>query len=233
MSRLNIQRFFARPLLVLSLRSAVIGVLWLIAPFWIFLLAVLYAYFVPFFRARTLFFELLLILGIGWTLPYLPIAALGMGTLIFLVLGIKDFLIVDREAAYEAFVFLAVFILVLETMARIPNWGSGLAGAAAAGAGAIGFLLLRRIPWRDDGRERDNLAAALTAFMFVQAGMGIMFLPVNYLYQAAALFLFFVTMVRLGGEIREGKLALPAFLFQFGTFVVAEVLILAIAPWKI
>lgn len=91
------------PLLV---RSAIAALLWLYAPSWVFVLFAFYFYFNPFFQPWKILASFLVFLALTLLAPSFSGfwwygEALLVGAAFYLILGVKDLVIVDRQAAYQ------------------------------------------------------------------------------------------------------------------------------------
>ena len=96
----------------LFLKAVLLGAIWFIAPFWIFFLAAVYVYFVPFFRTKSLFWAFLAILISAMILERGILASILIAGSFFVLLGIKNFVIINRKEAYELLLFGTSFLFL-------------------------------------------------------------------------------------------------------------------------
>jgi hypothetical protein len=228
----------------LLLKAITLSVLWglgkaslasgMAMPFWLFILFACAAYFLPLFRPRSLLVPFLCVMIFAISLPFSWLAALAFGAAFFLILGIKDLVLVDRETAYESLLFLLSFLAVVSTYRLGAAWGDANGWLAVLGASLLILLLLRKIPWQEPPRERqDILPVIVFGFLALQLGLVLLFLPLDFLYQASILFLFAVFAVYSLIRIRRSEASFQMLLYYFLAFVLASGFILALNSWRI
>src|SRR3989344_4217483 len=137
-------------------RSALVFALaWLVLPFWLFCIAALALYFFPFFDPFRLWFPFFLILFFAYIISPNGWAAIFLGVLFALTLGVKRLRIVDRFSAHQILAYLLAFLLFLNFFSRAPalaGWGVFFSSVAFA---AAYFFLIRGLLWQS-GRASDD-----------------------------------------------------------------------------
>ncbi len=226
------------------LKAAALGLLWYLTvasnlrfgtSFLIFAAGALIAYFVPPFRPRALLFPLSAALLLAAVLPRQGAAAFLLGCVFLLVLGIKDLAFLDRETAYEVLVFLFIFGGSWSFYYAVLNWISLL----TAGTGLLLFSLFfyglaNALPWRDaDGGSPHAPEAALSAFLFLEAGASILFLPLDHLLQSLLLFAAGVFVAVMLAKLRGGQISERGLYYGFGILAIAAGFVLVFAGWGI
>ncbi len=174
---------------------------------------------------------------LSFFVPASALGALAFFILFFLILGIKDLILVDRGTAYEALIFLLIFLAAVLTYAAAGPWDSFGNWATLFGVGAMAVLLLRKLPWQDPPHERRPLAPVLVfGFLMFELALVLLFLSLDFLYQASILFLFGVfasyALVRLRLR-QEGARPFQPFLYYFFAFALAAGFILTLNSWRI
>lgn len=94
----------------LALKAAILAVVWMVLPGWAFLILSAYLYFVPFFDPWKLFLPFLVFLFLAFTGPPNPGFALILGSLFYVILGIKDLILIDRRSAYDIMILISLFL---------------------------------------------------------------------------------------------------------------------------
>lgn len=217
------------------LKPAVLGMLFLISPFWIFATAALSMYFVPWFRPRVLLLELLFLLLAAFFLPAVFWSGIALGVLFFLILGIKELVIVDRERAYETLVLLLSFLMILGffLMPSSGNWKGIAPFAGALVLGACLALLFRRMPWEGENLLPGETSAAIGGFLVVEGTSAVLFLPLGPFSQAAILFAFTLALTLLIAAWRKQFLGRTLFLASFGFFAAVIIAVVLLANWQV
>ncbi len=223
----------------LALKAAAFGLGWYILPFWSFLLLGLGMYFIPLFQPVRLLLPFLLAVSFAAVLPYSPWAAVMLGVIFFFILGIKDLIFIRRGAAYETLVFLLLFLIFLNYFARFSVWNdwAGLAlGILAAAASAFllrGFILYRVPAAGEWTRRKRFLLFSLAGLLLWQWQTVLLFLPLNFFYQTAILFLGAVALIELFLAYAQEELTKRKILVHFSFFFVLSSFILAANSWRI
>jgi len=217
----------------LLLKAAVFGLSWRIFPFPIFLLVALGLYLIPLFEPGKLILPFFLTLCLSAVLVPSFWAALVLAALFFFIMGIKDLILVNRGSAYETLTFLLLFLALLNFFARFDSWDSFLALVFASVLAIVfGFLLRGAVNYslsfpEEKDRKKTDILVSLAAFLFWQAEITLLFLPLNFFYQTALLFLATVILVEIvidhfsGSLTRAKMLSYFSFLFAFVAVILA------------
>ena len=213
----------------LVLKAIVFAGSWFLLPFWLFCLIGLFLYLIPLFQARRLavpFFVLFI-------LCYLKTPGLSFflifGILFYLILLIKDLLLIDRRSAYELLVLALTFLLLREFYMR---FNTGIDGSALLYAFLIAplFTLLFRSfirCFREDIIRAEGIpqiAIWLACLIFWQTVIVGLFLPTDFVYQSVIVFLMAILLVDLVPEYLFTQLStskvLTAATVVFGLLVI-------------
>ena len=195
----------------LCIRALLCGLVWALFPFWAFALLASYFYFIPLFRPTRYPASFLGALIFSALLPDAAWAAALVALAIFVILGIKDMVIVERRGFYEAFIFGIMFTAFFAIYARFEMWDPPVGLFWLLGAMCLFYAMSREF-LRETFRAAPDAGARLTsstflvAFLIWQMGAALFFLPVNFLYQTALLFLCLVILFRIVLEEAEGML---------------------------
>jgi hypothetical protein len=188
------------------LKAVLFGVTWWALPFWLFLLIALYLYFVPMAgagRVSVPFFVLLLI-----TLLQKPgiIFAVIFGVVFYFLLLVKDLIIIDRRFAYEVLMLVLSYLLLRGLFLNVGGsfgWWSLLDSAVAAvavSALVTSFIKNFSAVPEDSAREAHSFRRMLgwmTFLLMWQLLIVGLFLPLDFLYQSAVVFLVAVIILDL------------------------------------
>ena len=230
----GITLFFRRGCGGLLLKAGILSAGWLLLPFWLFVVLALGFYFIPLFQPFRLWLPYLAALFLsGIISPNIWTAAL-LGILFFLILGIKDLILISRFSAYETLVYLLLFVIFLNYFSRFGNMDT-LAGILWALAIAfLSFFLLRGFKtWSGSGEpgRREGLAAGLIALLVWQVILAALFLPLNFFYQTAITLLTTVILAGLFIKYKEDKLDQQTLLMGFSMFFALLAFVLASNQW--
>ena len=169
----------------LALKAFVFGISWLLLPMWVFVFVALCSYLFPLFQSFKFasHFIVLLVLAIS-TDPSLS-AAIFLSAVFYLLLGLKDFLFINRRATYEALILLFVFAISIRFYSLADHW-SIPAFFLAFFLGGLFFLLSREFPrYAGVASEgvfsfRWSIALFILSLLLAQLLVGILVLPLNF-----------------------------------------------------
>lgn len=217
----------------LLLKSFIFGLCWLFLPFWIFLAISVYFYFVPFFQPFKLLAPFLLILAAGLIIPHGLWFAVFMGFLFFLLIGIKNLILVNRFDNHQLMVFLILFLVFFGFFWRFENWQKLTISFTSLAIAFFYFFLFRELAdyFENSDKSKKTMVAGLGSFLIWQAVIAILFLPLNYFYQTALLFLLSVILTDLLLEYSAKKLDRRKILSDFSVFLILSSIIIASANW--
>jgi hypothetical protein len=207
---------------------------WYIFPFWLFFLVSLYLYFVPPFQAGRLLWPFIATMILAFVEPPGWIFLIVFLILFYYLLLVKDLLVIDRHAAFEILT-LALSFLLLRDFYRA--FGGGLNGweiwYAFLLAALLGILVSRFMAAFSEAdpeakhptRRIVSWMAFLIGWQFVILGI---FLPLDFIYQSAIIFLIFACLVDftvgeyLGDISRSKALATGITIFAVLAIVLAS-----------
>lgn len=218
-------------------KALVLAALWPVLPYWLFLFLALGFYFIPFFEPRRLFLPLALFLFFAAFLTPSYSSALLLGLIFFLILGIKNLVIVDRTAAYEALFFVLFFLTALGFFGSFESPAGQLFAASAAAALVFALLLKGFLRFSPEfmaltGRER-FLITVLPGIIVWQWLLAVLILPMNHFYQTALVFLGGAALAELMRAYINRSLERRKILAYFSVFFAVVAIVLAANSWKI
>ena len=178
----------------LVVKAVVFALAWLWFPSWLFIVLALGMYLIPLFQAGKLavpFFTLMILALLQG--PSILFAVI-FGAVFYAILLIKDLLLIDRRSAYEL-VMLTLIFLVLRTF--YVHFNMGVTGVGLFLGFFVAILLALLTRGLMDSREElaphkkslIRLAVWLSVFIFAQAIVIGLFLPLDFVYQAVIIFL--------------------------------------------
>jgi hypothetical protein len=167
------------------LKPFAVAAAWLLLPWWAFLLVALYCYLVPFFRLLSLAPAFLAFLVLTLTATTGFFQAVYAGVAFALILGIKDFVIVNRRAAYQLLVFLLSFAGSLLLFDNFAAWAAPTPFLALGSFSLFWLWLVASDPERQDPAA---LPAGIAALLLFEIGAIIFFLPISFFPQSALFF---------------------------------------------
>lgn len=224
----------------LASKALVLGAVWLLASSrLVFFVVALSIYFFPIFRPFEMIGPLLFTLILAVLLPQTIWTALFLGSVFFLVLGIKDLVFVKRDSAYQmlaALLWLAissVFFLNIRTF-EYPF--------ASILIGLLFFILVRNFllyvlhaygEGRSHLRREVLVSGGIGALVISELAWAYMFLPLIPLHQTALLFFAGTIIMEFLIQNARGKLGRTMIIANTSVFVGFLVIILLITQWTL
>ena len=199
----------------LVLRAVLFGIAWWALPFWAFLIVALYLYFVPIAGTGKVSVPFLVLLLIALFQDQNLLAVLLFAALFYFILLIKDLLIIDRRSAYEILMLVLSYLLV---RSFFLNAGASfglraiLYGLIAAWAmsGLVGGFVKNFSAVPEDSTSEAHafrrMLSWMTFLLMWQLLIVGLFLPLNFLYQSAIVFLIAVVLIDLVPQYVFGEL---------------------------
>jgi hypothetical protein len=219
----------------LLLRAAVFGVAWFLLPFWLFFFVALYLYFVPLFQAGKLAMPFFVLLILTYIQAPDPLFIIVFGAIFYLLLLIKDLLLIDRRSAYELLVLMLTFLFLRNFYMAFPQGINGAALWYALLIAVFSALLIRSFvrSFRNEQTPHASERLALwLAFLFIwQMAIVGLFLPLDFVYQTIIVFLAVILAVDLIPDYLAGALARTKTLTTVTAVLVLFALVLSSARW--
>jgi hypothetical protein len=224
------------------LKAAIFAAAWWALPFWLFLFFALYLYFIPMtgaHKASALFFVLLLITLLQ---KQSIIFAVIFGVVFYFLLLVKDLIIIDRRSAYEVLMLVLSYLLMRGFFLNVGGsfgwWSLADSAVAAVAVSALVTSFVKNfsaVP-EDSVREARSFRRMLGWMTFLLTWQLLivgLFLPLDFLYQSAIVFLAAVIILDLVPQYVFGELTRIK-VFATGTVLFALlVIMLSSARWII
>lgn len=205
---------------------------WLL-PYWAFVLVAAYLYLSPLFRSGVMVLPFLFALALAAIAPEGFLAAFFLGTIFFLILGVKGLTFVDRASVYEVIVLLIYFAVLILGFKRF-DYGLTLSAFVWFGFIHAAFFFLARgffvqsYPDLFAARARTaNLFLAIGVFLLWEVSAAMLFMPANFLSQTAILFLVGAIFLEFTHDCLRSTLTRRKTLFYFSIFFAFAALTLA------
>lgn len=224
----------------LVLKAIIFGVAWWALPFWLFVLVALYLYFVPMTGASKVsvpFFVLLLITflqGQTW------LSAVIFAALFYFILLIKDLLIIDRRPAYEILILILSYLLLRGFFLNVggaldrQSLFDSVIAAWAVSAMVASFITNFSGASEDasrDARSFRRMLGWMTFLLMWQLLLVGLFLPLDFLYQSAIVFLVAAVLIDLVPQYVFGELSRAKVLATGSVLFALLVIVAASARW--
>jgi len=224
----------------LIFKTLVLSLIWAIFPFWIFLPIFLLFYFIPIFRPGSMFFPLLIFIFIANFLPFSFLNFLIIFTMIFLIFGIKDLIIINRVFAYEFLGLLSFLILFLGFFEKFGKYIQIQGIFYSFVLILIYFLFFKKnidteIIFLNQNLDirKFKIFLAIFSFFLWQIFLILNILPLNFYLQTALLILF----ASIGFEFILNyfifKISHKNILFYIITFSMFFIFILILNKWSL
>lgn len=223
----------------LVLRAAVFCVAWLTLPLSWFLVVAFYLYLFPLFKPLKLALPFLIVIFFAAVETPGVLLAILFSIFFYLILGIKDLIFIDRKTAYEILVLLLLFLVFIRFFSHFDGGVRPAAIFYAFVIGAILFFLAKEFLGYSSGGDagvadavrRKNVISGIIGLVVLQLALVFLFLPINFLYQAAAIFLAAALLLELAYDYLGGKLTRRRILASFSALFVFLVVILGSVQW--
>lgn len=222
----------------LALKAFILAVVWLFLPRWAFLVLSFYFYLVPVFHPGKLFLPFLVFLFLAFEGPTNPGFAVILGLLFYIILGIKDLILIDRRSAYDILVLVLMFVLYIrffsgfgDSLGYLPVISIFLLSAVLCLLYG-GFLSYGSGEGSSAGeRGGSKVVLGLVWLLISQMSLAIIFLPLNFIYQSALAFFLSAIIFGLASAYLNGTVTRERILINFSVVFVFLVLILGSVQW--
>ncbi|MEK9180038.1 MAG: hypothetical protein AAB897_01330 [Patescibacteria group bacterium] len=226
--------------LPLAAKSAAYALAWFYLPFWAFLILALYFYFVPLFhpgRTALPFAILLFFAAVEAANIWLAIL---FAAIFYLIIGVKDLVLIKREEASEVLSLTLIFLLAIKFFSSVDRWDDARAIFYSLILSAVFFFLAKSFviggkfsgAGEQNFRER-SIALAALSFYISQILLVLTFLPLNFLYQSAIFIVAAAISLELVYDHFSLRLDRRRLLLQFSIFFVFMAVILGSAQWTL
>jgi hypothetical protein len=219
------------------LKAIIFAVAWWALPFWLFLLIALYLYFIPMTGAHKVSAPFFVLLLIAFLQGQDIIFAVIFGVVFYFIILVKDLIIIDRRTTHEIFMLVLLYLLIRGLFLHVGDslgWWSLLDSAVAAGA--IGVLVTSFVknfsvtPVPDPFRRMLGWVTFLLMWQLLIVGL---FLPLDFLFQSAIVFLVAIIILDLVPQYVFGELTRIKVLVTGTVLFALLVIMLSSARWII
>ena len=226
----------------LVLKAVIFGVAWWVLPFWLFLLVALYLYFVPFTGAPKVSVPFSVLLLISLFERQNLVDAVLFGAIFYFIILIKDLIIIDRRSAYEILMLVLSYLLVrdffLKVGGSLGGWALLYSVIVAWAVSALVVSFIKNFSDAPEGFAREarpfqrvlGWMAFLLMWQLLIVGL---FLPLNFLYQSAIVFLIAAILIDLVPQHMFGELSRAKVLATGTVLFSLLVIVLASARWAL
>jgi hypothetical protein len=223
----------------LTLKAIIFATSWFLLPAWLFFIVALYMYVVPRFRSMTFIFPFAVLMFFAISEAPSLLGALLFSVLFYLLLGVKELGFIDKRTPYEALILSLSFLAYTQFFSRFVAWGSIGVFFYAFAVSFMFFLLCRgflryAVFNKEDGATRRGLlGAGIIAFFVWELLLTVVFLPLNFLYQSALLFIITAVLFDLVLDYATSELVRGKLLINFSVFFTFLVIILGSVRWAL
>ena len=225
----------------LVLRAGIFGFGWFLLPYEIFFLGALYLYFIPMFQPRKLALPFFLLLLFSYIETPSLWSAILMSAAFYLVLGVKDLILIDRVSAYELLILLIVFLGGFQLFSSLDS-SVGAYGLLVPiiWSGVFFFLFRNFLYYPEDSpsffggvlRERGIWVGAIASFLFWQYLLFLLVLPLNFFYQTALLFIVALLFFEILPYYVRGNLSRERILANLSVSFFLSLCVVTSASWS-
>lgn len=174
----------------LAFKAIIAGLAWVYFPWWLSVFVLLGLYFIPLFQTRHLFTPFSLVLILGWILPVNIFSGLLIAVQMYMILGVKDFIFIDRKNILQILSVLFLAEAGVVVYSAPDNWllNSFMYGLLF---GLVYYLCGLKLASISEGvaKEEKKSIIAIFSFLLVQISFALSFLPIASLYKSLLLIL--------------------------------------------
>ena len=216
----------------LAFKAVIAGLAWVYLPWWFSLFILLGVYFIPLFQTRNLFLPFVTTLVLGWILPDNLFSGVLIALQMYLILGIKDFIFIDRQGAMQV---LAVLFLA-ETGTAVyfqpENWLFGAFFYGLLFGLVYYFSSYKVLDVSSRGvKAGERPIISIFSFLLVQIAFGLNFLPIPTIYKSLLLILVSIIFFEWQKLIFSQELSKNRILLYGMLFIGLTVLIFSGSSW--
>lgn len=216
----------------LAFKAILAGLSWIYFPWWLSVFVLLGIYFVPLFQTRHLFVPFSIAVVLGWILPANAFAGLIIALEMYILLGIKDFIFINRKGALQVLTALFLAEAGVVVYSSPDNWlfSSFMYSLLF---GLVYYLLGKKIfeASSDNLRNGGKSVVAVFSFLLVQISFALNFLPISPLYKSLLLILASVILFEWQNFLFWGDLTKNKIISYSMFFVGLTILIFAGVSW--
>ena len=219
----------------LVLKALIFAVAWWGLPFWLFLIIALYLYFVPITGTGKVSVPFLVLLLISLLEGPSIVDAIIFAAIFYFILLIKDLLIIDRRSAYEIMVLVLSYLLLRSFFLDVGG-SFGLRAffygliVAVAISGMVGSFIKN---FSDAPYPFRRMLGWMTFLLMWQLVIVGLFLPLDFLYQSAIIFLMAAILIDLVPQYVFGELSRAKVLASGSVIFSLLVIVSASARWML
>lgn len=224
----------------LLIKAAAFGFSWFLLPFWLFLAIGIYFYFMPLFRPKDLAFPFAALIFFAYTEERSLLLAILFAALFYLIIGVKDLILINRQSAKEILALLFALFLAVKFFSSADNW-SGLSVLGYSFVASVFVFFLAKLFIRSDSAsgndemagKKTTIALLAASFFIWQLFLSLVYLPLNFLYQSAIFIVTATIFLELISDHIRSALTKRKILLQFSIFLVFAATILVSAQWAL
>jgi hypothetical protein len=239
----------------LLLKAVLFAAAWWVLPFWLFLLVALYLYFIPVAGSANVALPFLVLLLIAFPESPNLLFAIILAIIFYYIVLIRDLLIIDRRSAYEILVLALSYLLLRSFFMREgDNFGGPALFYAIFVAWALAAMVQSFIknfssasvavsvgdgvmtePDADasvaEARSFRRALGLVSFMLFWQLLIVGLFLPLNFVFQSAIVFMVAAIFIDLIAQYAFGELSRTKVLAASTVIFCLLVIVLASAHW--
>lgn len=220
----------------LLVKPLILAFIWAEFSPWLFIVFAILFYIMPAVNLKGVLAEFSVFIALSFYLEKGAFSFFALAIMFFLILGIKEFVFIDRPKAREAYVIMALLSFFL------PFYWSAIGGNITGffweGVFSVFFLffLLSKIfaeAGRDFGTHNARFFAALTALLSYELSVMVLILPLNPFYQAAMSFMGVIILMEICLDYIQSTITPRHAWFYFAAFFLSATFMLISNNWSI
>lgn len=216
----------------LAFKAVAAGLAWVYLPWWLSLLVILGIYFIPLFQTRHLFMSFLLALILASVLPSNIFSGLVVTIQIYLILGVKDFIFINRKWAMQVLAALFLAEAGVAIYLGLDNW---LLGSFVNSFlfGLVYYLVGSKLLYvsSEESKNGNKSIIVILGFVLSQIAFAVNFLPIFYIYKSLILTLAALIFFEWQNLYFDGKLSKNKVISYAVFFIGLVVVIFSTVSW--
>lgn len=215
----------------LAAKAVIFGTVWYFLPFSVFALAGVYFYFVPFFRNTELALPFAATLFLAATEERSVLLAIIFSVIFYLIVGIKNLVLINRHILHQVLSLVIVFLLLLKFFSSVSAWDAYSVVYSLFISAALFGLMSGALASVAGAGGKKNIVLSVTSFIFLQFLLVLVFLPLNRFYQSSLAFVFITVLFEMVFSYLSSELNRKRILTYFSVFLAFLALTLGLAQW--
>lgn len=217
----------------LAFKALIVAASWILLPEWMAWVLGVVFYFSSLYRARWMGLPFVSVFLVAHFLGQGELVGLGLGIILFIILGLKELIFIDRRFASTVMVFGILAMAGLLLYGGLDAWSAWMPVKKLLFAGLFYALSQRYLLIVEEPHPKHPLALGIMSFLLWEIAIAVGFLPLDFIYQAAiAIMCAFIFFEWFRSYIEE-QLRINKILLYISFLFILTTLIFSAAKWSL